>query len=1765
MVKQILAMALTATALAAQAVTIDNVTATETQAVIRYAAPDLNACTVQISESPSLTPLVHDVDPVLFPGSNLDSRVGDTSNGTQRVFVAGKRDAEVASDGRRYSRALKAFTQHYYQITCDGISASGTFQTADPLLGNGYVDTPPFDPTAYGNYGWPTIDWADQSKEYVDPLTGLLLKRVSFSQPNAVIDSATSGNSNYAQPEAVQDGGSFYTSGTSCAGTNWTNPCAALASDGIYASYGGSASSPLEVMFYKDSSDPFTTSWAVPLSNFQVTVLGYGTDASPANRTVNVCLSAHVYTGACGTGSFPIVLPQSSAAGVTYPATPDTQSLLASWLDSTHTVPLSVLDVFTRNTSVTINGTTMTYVSGDTFGENLAAGDHVTVPGSSPACPNNDCVISAVTSANTIALQENLGNFNGGGAVAATFHNFGAILTKTTSTGSVYIDYVSNQQDYESYFSNISSGQSFMFSPTTLSVCVDFNGNPISPCRNAYGFMAPLSNTASAWMLFFPDNGEVRYIDPLAPPNTGGTDGYSHVYCRETGESFDPGGPNKVYCLGLDATGENAALVSGTYNYNPSAGCDYRNWAGAFTGTPGNPCVTWQNESPLSTGNGLTTQVQNIWPAYDPAYDGGLNQCSVSRDGRYMSFYTEQGFGPLVNPQDTFGVALFYDLTAKQFVQKFDTYTKYPARFGQMHGCPSEYFSGYNNEDIDTYDYMGNPRGSADYQLVINSITGRSDLSLDPVLPVSSISQASPPVITTAVPHQLGNSGTSAVYFNENTDGLYSGPYYCKPLTSTTCALYQDAAFTQPLPTPPYAFQYGGMTGVWVISNLVGGTGCTGTSFTVGPISDVGGTGATIQANISGGSVTSVVVTAGGSGYLGPVYVPLTGNSCSGASVILNPQYQHMHTMFAQACPTVSTQWQALGVTPGALDCVTLNLAADPVKIYKPESATAATGVYKINILNGGTGYTSPPTLTITGGGGSGATATASISGGAITGVTVTAHGSGYLYPRAAFSESSGCTLCTTAHGAVVTSGGVVTAVNLSGAGVYEPLGGWYTSTPTVTITGPGSGAAATAVLGTSGELSDITVSSGGSGYLEPPIVTISGGGGSGATAIATVSNGVVTGFTVTNPGSGYTSAPSVTLSGGYGTGASGTPVLVFPVASVAVTNGGSGYVPPAVSVSGGGGTGAALSAGLYEEMSAFPYPHNAGNCGGDGTTAHCWTQPLTLQEGDTFTMLGDPSYYEHPFFVQVIHNSDGTITGTIARFVGAGNSPILSSGQFISGPHQYYSHRTPIAPTMRQAESQGGLLVVYSQSDLTASNPMAESPEVNMHGDDISPVGQPALDALVSNDGSYQHVRIGAPSVEIGQNYQYSLPDTVGFNGSKAQLSRGIIQTHPSTRQYAAPGNELVWSVDMRPLSTDTGSVSNVFQNTATQVGSCSGSVCLYDVTNPSGFDIKNVPLAAWAGEHLLQDKSGPGSVMSLPGDVWKYCYSYNAGECVSGSPAGHLYMAVDKGVPNGQCGVYYNLNVPCVVSPTPDFSNYVQQGYSQPNLNGSDWRRLGFAFGGWARNLDGFQNMRATPDGSWAIAWTGWVDGVSPAMFAVKLPPWPGGTPQNLSQFVQIPVPVEAQPGMVEARIYFGYAENGPPGNFYCTTRQEACTTGGSPFAFASETQATSCATGCVLTIPAIPRRIVYYEIDGLNSSGKVMSRSPMYVDVADQQLQLLRRRWLLQTNQATVGLVDSVDESRQRTNSVRTKTIDQSRGAVPSPPHIVHIKRWDHSVGH
>jgi hypothetical protein len=114
-------------------------------------------------------------------------------------------------------------------------------------------------------------------------------------------------------------------------------------------------------------------------------------------------------------------------------------------------------------------------------------------------------------------------------------------------------------------------------------------------------------------------------------------------------------------------------------------------------------------------------------------------------------------------------------------------------------------------------------------------------------------------------------------------------------------------------------------------------------------------------------------------------------------------------------------------------------------------------------------------------------------------------------------------------------------------------------------------------------------------------------------------------------------------------------------------------------------------------------------------------------------------------------------------------------------------------------------------------------------------------------------------------------------------------------------------------------------------------------------------------------------------------------------------------------------------------------------------------------------------------------------------KVPPYPKPDGVNRSDFISLPVRLSAVPGAAAAVVDFGYAENGDPTKFFCTSRQEACVKGGEPgsrYSFAFEAPApVPCASGCAINIPVIPQRAVYYRARYFDASGKLLrSGAPM-----------------------------------------------------------------------
>jgi len=281
--------------------------------------------------------------------------------------------------------------------------------------------------------------------------------------------------------------------------------------------------------------------------------------------------------------------------------------------------------------------------------------------------------------------------------------------------------------------------------------------------------------------------------------------------------------------------------------------------------------------------------------------------------------------------------------------------------------------------------------------------------------------------------------------------------------------------------------------------------------------------------------------------------------------------------------------------------------------------------IANVPVTNGGSGYTSAPTVTFTGGGyGTGAAATCIITNGQVASITLTSGGSNYSYTNPPFvvltgGGGTGATAIASVqfdiYGVIDTAylnvkllvqqfrNDIVyymTQINLIKTQYFNqpyvqaqiqadpysflnPIGLAGGNPPQCTpvldangtITGisiisPGisignannpDGSASVTFVG--GGVASVTLTHGGQYYQQPITVTFSGGSPIfNATATATSSNGTITGITITSAGAGYTSAPTITISGYNGTGQ-------YATATATIQTPGTGAIASAIVTNG--------------------------------------------------------------------------------------------------------------------------------------------------------------------------------------------------------------------------------------------------------------------------------------------------------------------------------------------------------------------------------------------------------------------------------------------------------------------------------------------------------------------------------------------------------------------------------------------------------------------
>jgi hypothetical protein len=618
---------------------------TSTQAVLAYTAPDTSACTIEVSASQTFSPLAHDVDPALFSGANLDSRPENVTAGRQRIFVVGRRTADQAADGNRYSRALQADTIHYFRIHCGSDLATGTFATTNIPLGNTAPETYPTDPAAPGEYAWPTVDWNDQSKEYIDPQTGVLLKRLTSAWPLAA--------------SAVTNASIAYEVNPS----TWTTPANAALVDTNWASYAGTNQDPVFIRLPEitlgggtraQMNDWNNAYWS--LQDIQITVKAYCSTANcvqnaAGERNVDLCLSVNGVSCASAWKTITVGTSANDAA-VSYPSDANfrTPGLQKWWTDAAHR-PIPSQYIGTRGGTATVNGTSVVWASGDLFPlDHWANGTRIQLNGS-------ECTIASVQNEKALTLASPCGST---GPYLAT--DFGILLRKSTSSAdTLNVNGVTFRTAGAAQYEMPAAGESDYCDAT--------------PHTDSSGNIGYLCGIGADLIFIVPATGEVRIIAYLHV--NGGM--YPNMQLADCAvgnmlesDPADLAHPH-FYCTPVrigDSTFK--YLIRGTYHSEGVSGCsDPADFQAVPDPSVPNCNVTWEL---------LSSNVSADIAAFEPAYSRpqAVYLSPAGKHGKYIVFF-------MYNAQDTGMWVALYDTERRAIVSVFNTWSKYPCRWCAGH------------------------------------------------------------------------------------------------------------------------------------------------------------------------------------------------------------------------------------------------------------------------------------------------------------------------------------------------------------------------------------------------------------------------------------------------------------------------------------------------------------------------------------------------------------------------------------------------------------------------------------------------------------------------------------------------------------------------------------------------------------------------------------------------------------------------------------------------------------------------------------------------------------------------------------------------------------------------------------------------------------------------------------------------------------------------------------------------------------------------
>ena len=639
---------------------------TSTQAVLSYTASSAAACQVEVSTDSSFGPLVNDVQPALFPGSNLDSRDGSVANGLYRQFVVGRRTAETATDGKRYSRALQANTQHYFRITCGTDVATGSFQTSNVPLGQAFNDPLPVDPAHPGQYAWPTLSQTDRTQTIVDPQTGVLIRRLSLAGDQYCHQGNTSC---WPSPIVSKFSSAYDPTGT------WPTPASVISDDQNATSVSGSQQALFldpALSIYRGGSHSTTGS---SLNYMQVILNSWCSDNGDAcastatqDRTIQVALTVDRVNPATDWEDQVVTGCSANCTGSGNRYTiGSTTPILASWI-STATPSFDLTDVSPRSGTVNTSGTSVFWTSGNYFDILWGNGSQIVIAGTA-------YTIASVNNERSITLTASAGT-NTGASYSA--NNFGVLVRKkTASADTLYLQYAGITYDTGGFPGWDASGDEEANTNCSNAMVAGPNGEMGFHC-NVGGELYWIGDTT----------GTFTRIGPTGFAAHGGTDGYAR-FTAYPGVFWDKSDGNTLYATTQD-NGGHSIILKATYN-GGNADVGNLDFFATLPECGSAPCWTITNLTPASQGKTLSQLLAAFSPDY-AAFNPGLLQITDQAANNFTIQIRQQN-GPTNNGN---GFMAVYSPAAQNIIAATPSWKYWPNRWSALHGAIN----------IDDSDYM---------------------------------------------------------------------------------------------------------------------------------------------------------------------------------------------------------------------------------------------------------------------------------------------------------------------------------------------------------------------------------------------------------------------------------------------------------------------------------------------------------------------------------------------------------------------------------------------------------------------------------------------------------------------------------------------------------------------------------------------------------------------------------------------------------------------------------------------------------------------------------------------------------------------------------------------------------------------------------------------------------------------------------------------------------------------------------------------------